>query len=158
ARTHRTAPLMDGLDIHPYPVPQSLPFATGYPNSKDVGVSNLPRLYQWFYDAFNGTPQPTIGEQVDGGLPVSVNEVGIQTSSAGLPGYRGVKAAANVAGGVYGRFATQDYQAGWYRQMLDLLACDPNVEQVDIFKLVDEQSLGGWQSGLYQFSPTGTPS
>ena len=30
AQTHRTAPLMDGLDFHPYPVPQSLSFATGY--------------------------------------------------------------------------------------------------------------------------------
>ena len=29
AATGRTAPLMDGLDFHPYPIPQSLPFATG---------------------------------------------------------------------------------------------------------------------------------
>jgi hypothetical protein len=157
ARTHRTAPLLDGLDVHPYPVPQSLPFASGYPQGKDVGVANLPRLYQAFYNAFEGTPQPTIGEQAGGGLPVSVNEVGIQTSSAGLPGYSGVKAAANATGGVFGRYATQAYQASWYRQMLDLLACDPNVRIVNIFKLVDEQNLGGWQSGLYQFSPSGNP-
>ena len=157
AQTHRTAPLMDGLDVHPYPVPQSLPFATGYPSADDVSVANLPRLYQAFYTAFNGTPQPTIGQQPGGALPVSVNEVGIQTSSTGLPGYSGVKAAANAAGGVFGAYATQAYQASWYRQMLALLACDPNVRVVNIFKLADEQNLGGWQSGLYQFSPTGTP-
>jgi hypothetical protein len=157
ARTHRAAPLMDGLDVHPYPVPQSLPFAQGYPNGKDVSVANLPRLYQAFYSAFDGTSQPTIGQQPGGGLPVSVNEVGIQTSSAGLPGYSGVKAAANAAGGVLGQYATQAYQADWYWQMLDLLACDPNVRIVNIFKLVDEQSLGGWQSGLYEFSPSGSP-
>jgi len=157
AQTHRTAPLMDGLDVHPYPVPQSLPFATGYPNAKDASVTNLPRIYQAFYTGFNGTAQQTIGQQPGGALPVSVNEVGIQTASTGLAGYTGVKAAANAAGGVVGRFATQGYQAGWYRQMLALLACDPNVKIVNIFKLADEPSLGGWQSGLYQFSPTGTP-
>ena len=158
AQTHRTAPLMDGLDIHPYPVPQSLPFATGYSNANDASVGNLPRLYAAFYSAFSGTPQPTIGQQTGGGLPVSVNEVGIQTSSAGLSGYHGVKLAANAAGGVFGRYATQAYQAQWYGQMLDLLACDPNVRVVNIFKLVDEPDLGGWQSGLYQFSANGTPA
>src|SRR5581483_4471753 len=107
--------------------------------------------------AFNGTPQPTIGQQPGGALPVSVNEVGIQTASTGLAGYTGVKAAANAAGGVTGAYATQGYQAGWYRQMLALLACDPNVTVVNIFKLTDEPSLEGWQSGLFQFSPTGTP-
>src|SRR5215469_11292768 len=41
--THRTAPLMDGLDFHPYPVPQSIPFATGYANTHDASISNLSR-------------------------------------------------------------------------------------------------------------------
>ena len=57
AKTHRTAPLMDGLDFHPYPVPQSLPFATGYPTPNNASISNLPRIYQAFYDGFNGSPQ-----------------------------------------------------------------------------------------------------
>ena len=30
-RRRRSKPLMDGLDFHPYPIPQSLPFASGYP-------------------------------------------------------------------------------------------------------------------------------
>ena len=33
--------------------------------------------------------------------------------------------------------------------MLDLVACDPNVAVVNIFHLVDETNLSGWQSGLY---------
>ena len=33
--------------------------------------------------------------------------------------------------------------------MLNLLACDPNVAFVNIFHLIDESSLQGWQSGLY---------
>ena len=63
AATGRTAPLMDGLDFHPYPIPQSLPFAPGYPDTDDASVSNLPRIYQAFYDGFNGSPQRTIGQQ-----------------------------------------------------------------------------------------------
>jgi hypothetical protein len=154
AATHRTAPLMDGLDFHPYPVPQSLPFATGYANPHDASVANLPRIYQAFYDGFNGSPQRTIGQQKGGGLPVSLNEMGIQTAATGMPGYQGIEVSATPAGGVMGRYATEAYQAAYYNQMLTLLACDPNVRIVNIFHLVDEPDLAGWQSGLYWFSPT----
>ncbi len=33
--------------------------------------------------------------------------------------------------------------------MLNLVACDPNVAVVNIFHLIDESALEGWQSGLY---------
>jgi hypothetical protein len=148
-KTGRTAPLMDGLDFHPYPVPQSLPFATGYADVRSASVSNLARIYQAFYSAFDGTPQRTIGRQKGGGLPVSLNETGVQTATFGKPGYSGGELSATSAGGVFGRYATESYQASWYRQMLDLVACDPNVTVVNIFHLIDEASLAGWQSGLY---------
>jgi hypothetical protein len=149
AKTGRTRPLMDGLDFHPYPIPQSQPFAQGYSSVNDASVSNLPRIYQAFYDGFAGTPQPTIGQQAGGGLPLSLNEVGVQTDSTGRTGYVGTEVSANAAGGVIGQFATEGYQAAWYRQMLDLLACDPNVSIVNIYHLLDEAGLAGWQSGLY---------
>jgi FG-GAP-like repeat/FG-GAP repeat len=145
----RTRPLMDGLDFHPYPIPQSLPFATGYAGATSASVSNLPRIYQAFYDGFNGSPQRTIGQQAGGGLPISLNEVGIQTDSTGKPGYVGTETAANAAGGVLGASATEDYQATWYQQMLQYVACDPNIRQVDIYHLIDEAALPGWQSGLF---------
>ena len=147
--TGRTAPLMDGLDFHPYPVPQSQPFAKGYADPRSASVSNLGRIYQAFYDGFNGTPQRTIGQQRGGRLPVSLNETGIQTESFGKTGYTGSEVSSTAAGGVFGSYATEDYQASWYRQMLDLVACDPNVEIVNIFHLIDEEPLAGWQSGLY---------
>jgi hypothetical protein len=156
ATTHRTTPLMDGLDFHPYPVPQSIPFATGYANPRDASISNLPRIYQAFYTAFTGTPQRTIGQQKGGGLPLSLNEMGIQTAVTGQFGYSGLEVSANPAGGVIGKFATQAYQASYYRQMLQLLACDPNVRVVNLFRLVDETNLAGWQSGLYSVG-AGTP-
>jgi len=149
AETARTRPLMDGLDFHPYPVPQSLPFATGYTSPNNASVSNLSRIYQAFYDGFDGSPQRTIGQQAGGGLPVSLNEVGIQTDSSGKPGYTGTEVSATAAGGVIGQYATESYQSSWYVQMLDLVACDPNVRLVNIYHLLDEPALGGWQSGLY---------
>jgi hypothetical protein len=145
---------MDGFDFHPYPIPQSLPFAVGYANPNDASVTNLPRIYQAFYSAFAGTPQKTIGQQAGGGLPVSLNEVGIQTDSSAEPGYVGTEVSANAANGVVGQYATEAYQAQWYSQMLNYVACDPNVQVVNIFHLVDEQDLAGWQSGLYYYSAT----
>ena len=150
----RTRPLMDGLDFHPYPIPQSLPFATGYAGATSASVSNLPRIYQAFYDGFNGSPQRTIGQQAGGGLPVSLNEVGIQTDSTGKPGYVGTETAANAAGGVLGATATEDYQSSWYSQMLQYVACDPNIARVDLYHLLDEPALSGWQSGLFYVDHT----
>ncbi|MBV8395993.1 MAG: cellulase family glycosylhydrolase [Actinobacteria bacterium] len=150
AKTGRTKPIMDGFDFHPYPIPQSLPFATGYSNPNEASVTNLSRIYQAFYDAFKGTVQQTIGQQSGGGLPVSLNETGIQTdSSAHASAYTGTETSATAAGGVFGDTATESYQANWYQQMLALVACDPNVQVVNIFHLIDESALAGWQSGLY---------
>ena len=148
--THRTQPLMNGLDFHPYPIPQSIPLAVGYASPEDASVANLPRIYQAFYDGFAGTPQKTIGQQPGGGLPVSLNEMGIQTTETGVAGYGGVEVSANAADAVEGATATQAYQAAYYAGMLKLLACDRNVRLVNIFHLVDEPNLAGWQSGLYE--------
>ncbi|MBV8079195.1 MAG: hypothetical protein JO186_02325 [Actinobacteria bacterium] len=150
-KTHRTTGIMDGLDFHPYPIPQSLSFDNGYSDPNDATVSNLPRIYQAFYDGFHGTRQKTIGQQAGGGLPVSLNEVGIQT---GYPvtkaqAYSGQELSAGAAGGVYGKYATEDYQESWYYAMLSTVACDANVRLVNIFHLIDEVPLSGWQSGLF---------
>jgi hypothetical protein len=145
---------MDGLDYHPYPIPQSLPFATGYASATSATITNMPRIYQAFYDGFNGSAQRTIGQQAGGGLPVSLNEVGIQTDSTGKSGYVGTETAANAAGGVLGATATEDYQASWYGQMLDYVACDPNIAEVNVYHLLDEAALSGWQSGLFYLDHT----
>ncbi len=145
----RTDGFMNGFDFHPYPVPQTQPFAQGYSDVKQASITNLSRIYEAFYGAFNGTPQKTIGQQAGGGLPVSLNETGIQTESSGKSGYSGTEVSANSAGGVTGSSATEAYQASWYKQMLDLLSCDPNIQFVNIFHLIDEADLAGWQSGMY---------
>ena len=57
----RQAPIMDQLSIHPYPNPNSPTDSpdVGYTVPTDFGVSNLDRVKQAVYDAFNGTEQPT---------------------------------------------------------------------------------------------------
>jgi hypothetical protein len=142
----RTAPLMDGLDLHPYPIPQSLPFASGYADPHSYSVANLSRPYQAFYDAFKGTGQKTVGP---GGLPVQLNEVGIQTAVDGHSGYTGRENTANATGGTIPPYDGEAYQAQWYRSLVDAAECDADITNVNIFKLVDESSLEGWQSGLY---------
>ena len=143
----RTAPLMDGLDLHPYPIPQSLPFATGYQDPRSFSVANLPRVYGAFYKAFVGTGQATVG--LMGRLPVQLNEVGIQTSTRGRPGYTGVETAATPLGGLRPPFDSERYQAQWYTRLVDFAECDADIRSVNLFKLVDETSLQGWQSGLF---------
>jgi hypothetical protein len=138
--------IMDGLDLHPYPIPQSVPFAQGNSTAYGpaYGVATLPLVYQAFYDAFGGTAQPTVGSV--GHLPVSLNEVGIQTvPTAG--GYTG-KETANW--GIDGTTGSEDYQAQWYKQLVDAAQCDADITNVNIFKLIDQSDLGAWQSGLYQ--------
>jgi hypothetical protein len=142
----RTAPLMDGLDLHPYPIPQSLPFASGYADPHSYSVANLSRAYQAFYDAFKGTAQPTVGP---GRLPVQLNEVGIQTAANGHAGYTGRENTANATGGTIPPYDGEAYQAQWYRSLVDAAECDADITNVNIFKLVDESALEGWQSGLY---------
>jgi hypothetical protein len=142
-RNGRRRPLMDGLDLHPYPIPQNLPFATGYRDPTSFTGTNLARVYQAFYNAFAGTHQRTVGP---GRLPVSLNEVGIQTtpSAATTASYIGLENGPGVDAS-----GSQRYQATWYRRMIDVVLCDADVTTVDIFKLVDETELSGWQSGLF---------
>jgi hypothetical protein len=84
-KTHRTRPLMDGFDFHPYPVPQTQPFAQGYADPKEASVANLSRIYQAFDEAFNGTRQKTIGQQAGGGLLVSSTRPASRRRAAAKP-------------------------------------------------------------------------
>jgi hypothetical protein len=148
---YRTSPyanqqIMDGLDLHPYPIPQSVPFAQGNSNAYGpaYGVATLPLVYQAFYDAFKGTAQPTVG--TIGRLPVSLNEVGVQT----VPTVGGYTGTETPGWNVSGTTGTQDYQAQWYKQLVDYAECDADITNVNIFKLIDQPDLANWQSGLYQ--------
>ena len=82
--------------------------------------------------------------------------MGIQTDATGQPGYTGTEVSANAAGGD-GRRATRPRptRRPTTSRCSRSLACDPNVRVINLFHLVDEPNLAGWQSGLYWVGTTG---
>src|SRR6185312_3303801 len=75
----RTAPIMDQLSLHPYPNPSQPTDSpdVGYASLDRFGISNLDRVKQAVYDAFNGTGQPTTVN----GLTFVIDAVGWQTDT-----------------------------------------------------------------------------
>jgi hypothetical protein len=146
----RTEPIMDELALHPYPNPakKGSPPQAGYDKPDDFGISQLDRVKQAVYDAFNGTGQPTTLN----GLTFRLDEVGWQTDTSRYPQYYGTENAPVVV--------SEQTQATDIATMVQrYFACDPTVTAVELFLLVDEKYRngrdetgavvgGGWQSGL----------
>jgi hypothetical protein len=145
----RTTPIMDQLSLHPYPNPSNPTDSpdVGYDNPDRFGISNLDRVKQAVYDAFNGTGQPTTLN----GLTFLIDEVGWQTDTSQYAGYVNEE---NV------KVISEQQQASFIKTMATkYFACDPTVVGVELFLLVDETYRngrdengtyigGGWQSGL----------
>jgi hypothetical protein len=145
----RTKPIMDQLSVHPYPNPNSPTDSpdVGYEVADRFGISNMDRVKQAVYDAFNGTAQPTTLN----GLTLVIDEVGWQTDTTGLTGYvndENVKTISETTQTAYLKTMARKY-----------FACDPAIVSVQLFLLMDEpyrngknevgQTVGGgWQSGL----------
>jgi hypothetical protein len=151
----RTTPIMDQLSVHPYPNPSNPTDSpdVGYVSPDRFGISNLDRVKQAVYDAFNGTGQPTTLN----GLTFIVDEVGWQTDTSTYPGYVNPENVSVIS---------EQQQASFIKSMATkYFACDPTVVGVQLFLLVDEKYRngrdeagnyvgGGWQSGLV--TPDGT--
>ena len=154
-KTRRKKPIMDALSYHPYPNASTDKLETGYawPNA---GIPNLDRIKQAVWDAFNGTAQPTFPEA---GMPqgpvrtlkLRLNEVGWQVAipPASRGAYFGKESVVTTDEGT---------QAAVYGNLIPYLACDPAVESVLFFNLVDEENLDRWQSGLLRADWTKRPS
>jgi hypothetical protein len=132
-------PLMDGLSFHPYPPRNQDSPAKGYVWPK-VGLPDLARLKQTFWDAFHGTCQATFED----GLPLHLNELGYQTASR-RRGYRGRENVTAIGEPTQGRF---------YAAAIARAACDPAVASLNIFHLVDEAERPRFQSGLLRIDRT----
>ena len=153
--TKRTKPIMDELAFHPYPQPQQ-----GAPTIRyawpTAGLANLDRIKQAFWDAFNGTAQPTFaepGNKAAKPLRFDLDEVGWQV--APLPSlvsmYTGVETPSLHP-------VSEQTQADYYSQIIRSLECDPSVRMVSFFHLVDETDLDRWQSGLERVDGSHRPS
>jgi hypothetical protein len=152
--SNRTKPLMDELAYHPYPAKNTDLPETGYawPNA---GLSNLDRLKQAVWDAFNGTPQPTFEDAPYHGfmppLRLELDELGWQVaippSLAGL--YFGTESIPTI---------DEATQAQDYVDSIAMAECDPAVASLNFFLLVDEPDLSRWQSGLERIDGSHRPA
>jgi hypothetical protein len=154
----RTRPIMDELAFHPHPNSYADGYLVGYrwPNA---GTSNLGRIKQAVWDAFNRTGQPTFAEAgkpvFKAALPplrVRLNEIGWQVAvpSSSMDAYYGRESVA--------RLADERSQADIYAALVPYFACDASVRSMLYYGLVDEPDLERWQAGLIRADGTRRPS
>jgi hypothetical protein len=133
---NRTKPIMDGLSFHPYGENSSTPPTVTHPRSTSIGLADYPKLVALLGAAFDGTAQ--LGTK----LPIVYDEYGVdsQIPAAKRHFYTGQELSKPVPEGI---------QASYYRQALEMAACQPTVRGFLIFHVTDETDYGRWQSGLY---------
>jgi hypothetical protein len=152
--SRRQRPLMDEFSFHPYPERDTHPLSRGY-NWPKAGLVNLDRIKQAIWDAFNGTAQPTFAEPgssvVVRSLKFRLDETGWQVGV--LPAHqRAYFGRENVD------TTTEAAQAQIYAEAVRLMACDPSVESLLLFGLVDEPDLDRWQAAVLRADWTRRPS
>ena len=154
-KSRRAKPIMDNVSLHPYPSVNTDPPDKGaaWPN---IGIANLDRAQQAFWDAFNGTAQPTFQEsggrrsQAVGPAPRWIlDEAGWQTNTRGLAGYFGSETTPPI---------DEATQARYYKSVVQRYACDPNVAALLFFHWIDEADRDRLQSGLVRVDRTMKPA
>jgi hypothetical protein len=158
---HRDRPAFDEFGIHIYPNQSTDSIAKGYQWPK-IGASNLDRLKQALWDAFATTAQPVpdsqpsvlqYGQGVAALKPAKIwiGEIGWQVkvnSGAGSP-YFGHESVQTT---------TEANQAQIYPQLVRMMNCDPLVDGMLFYGLVDEPDLDRFQAGLVRADGTKRPS
>jgi hypothetical protein len=144
----RSRPVMDAFSIHPYMRTSELPPTDTHAASTTITIGDYPKLVALLTHAFAGTPQPGRG------LPIYYTEFGVQTRipAEHQHAYTDLK-SPGAADAV-----TPQTQARYYRQALELSACQPTVKGLFVFHTFDETDLAGWQSGLYYADQKPKPS
>jgi len=152
-KSRRTKPIMDNAALHPYPSTNTDPPGRGasWPN---VGVPNLDRAQQAFWDGFHGTHQPTFqesGRAPRGAARVRwiLDEAGWQTDTRRLPAYFGKENTPPVG---------EAAQARFYKSIVQRYACDPHVAALLFFHWIDEADRDRLQSGLVRADGTIKPA
>jgi hypothetical protein len=142
----RNRPLFDEVSFHPYPASarDALTKSYAWPNA---GIADLDRLKQAYWDAFHGTAQPTFED----GLRFNLDETGWQ--SAAPP-----SSATAYNSSEINETIDEATQAQIYGEMIRYLACDPSVENVLVYRLIDEPDLKRWQSGVIRADGSRKPA
>jgi hypothetical protein len=139
---NRNKPIMDGFAFHPYGENSSTPPTVAHPQGTSIGLADYDKLVSLLGRAFDGTAQ--LGSK----LPLVYDEYGVDSQ---IPeSKRGFYSGREVS-----RPVTEPVQASYYRQALEMAACQATVRGFLIFHVTDETDYGRWQSGVY--FPDGTP-
>jgi hypothetical protein len=143
-RSHRTRPVMDWFSIHPYLDRSSRPPTFAHPRTTTISIADYDKLVGLLGQAFDGTKQR--GSK----LPILYDEFGVQTSAPvdkrQLYSNHDVPVAQDAV--------PEATQGRYYRQALQLAACQPNVVGLLFFHVSDEADLDRWQSGVYYADDT----
>ena len=134
----RAKPIMDVFALHPYLPRSSVPPSQAN-RGTSIGIADYDKLVGLLGTAFDGTAQK--GSE----LPVAYTEFGVQSripESAQGP-------YTNLDSPLGDDAVDEATQASYYREALELAACQPTVIALLFFHLVDEPDLNRWQSGPY---------
>jgi hypothetical protein len=141
----RTRPLMDMFSIHVYGESPKIPPSFAHPRTTSIGIADYDKLVKLLGEAFDGTAQA--GSK----LPIVYGEYGVETTVP--PSLAGEYTGHEVIPAV-----DPETQARYYRQAIELAACQRNVRMLLFFHVLDERQLSGLQSGLYYADGTPKPS
>ena len=146
--SHRSKPIMDAFAIHPYMRTSKLPPTDTHTSSTTITIADYPKLVVLLDRAFAGTPQR--GRS----LPIYYTEFGVQTHvpAADRHAYTDLTSPSATDA------VDPQTQARYYREALELAACQPTVKGLFVFHTFDEPDLAGWQSGLYYADQKPKPS
>jgi hypothetical protein len=156
----RARPIFDTFGHNPYPAHSAEPPWAMHADSDLIGEGDYETLMNVLQTTFEGTGQPLPGTR---GVTIWYVEDGFQT----IPPlekrrfYRGREndshAIPALASEWMRRIGVVD-QAAQLRDAILLAYCQPTVSGFLNFELVDEDRLGGWQSGLLWHDRTRKPS
>jgi len=140
----RKRPVMDWFALHPYPDHARIPPTFAHPRSSTISLADYGKLVELLGQAFDGT------RQRGSTLPIVYDEFGVQTKQPDdkrlMYANQGVPSAVDAV--------DETTQGRFYRQALQLAACQPNVVGLLFFHVSDEADLDRWQSGVYYADDT----
>jgi hypothetical protein len=143
-RSTRTRPVMDWFSIHPYLDSSSLPPTFAHPRTTTISIADYDKLVGLLGQAFDGTSQR------GSTLPILYDEFGVQTAAPVDKRHLYANQELPVARDA----VTEETQGRYYRQALQLAACQQNVVGLLFFHVSDEADLDRWQSGVYYADDT----
>jgi hypothetical protein len=140
----RTRPVMDVFTAHVYGDNSSIAPTIAHPLNTSIGVADYEKLVGLLGEAFDGTAQP------GSSLPILYGEYGVESEipASKAPLYTGTEPTTTKP-------VSEDVQASYYRQALELSFCQRNVVGMLLFLSRDERARATWQSGIHYVD--GTP-